>query len=69
MKILEQVVNIKLWPRNGQSAKAWAKLKRVRWLQLSRSTAIKIILKNLRIGGTLTIRPRILSSSIKTGIR
>ena len=29
MKGLEQAVNIKLWPGNGESAKAWGKLKQV----------------------------------------
>ena len=30
MKGLEQAVNIKLWPGNGEPAKAWGKLKHVR---------------------------------------
>ena len=30
MKGLEQAVNIKLWPGNGEPVKAWGKLKRVR---------------------------------------
>lgn len=30
MKGLEQAVNIKLWPGNGEPAKAWGKLKQVR---------------------------------------
>ena len=34
MRGLEQAVNIKLWPGNGEPAKAWGKLKRVRELQL-----------------------------------
>lgn len=41
MKGLEQAVNIKLWPGNGEPVKAWGKLKRVRETQISRSIARK----------------------------
>lgn len=33
MKGLEQAVNIKLWPGNGEPVKVWGKLKRVWELQ------------------------------------
>ncbi len=49
MKGLEQAVNIKLWPGNGEPVKAWGKLKRVREYQIFMSIASNPKIKSQNI--------------------
>ena len=66
MKGLEQAVNIKLWPGNGEPVKAWGRLKRVRAPQLPSARRPKEPM-NVQYQ-KLTIDPRILISGMKAVI-
>ena len=64
MKGLEQAVNIKLWPGNGEPVKAWGKLKRVREHQIFMSIASepKTKSQNIRVWEADINHSRTLSS-------